>query len=221
MILKWFLLGVLACLNKKVKKPCHLKDERNERNGLHNEEISGINFELVSILEKGHSKLAKLLAKTGLHFNEVNCKERLQNFYKDYHIALKQEEYLKHVHDVTTDLSMIELAIDEAWDMEMSFHKSCQRAAINCLRKNIGDENLFVWTLHHLSFERGLSFEIQKICQKYYSGMKKSVDWKSSMITLVLEIWCIFQTYFDMFQDLLFSLMLYHVSNNLLVRYIL
>ena len=80
----------------------------------------------------------------------------MQNFYKDYHIAQKQEEYLKHVHDVTTDLSMIELAIDEAWDMEMSFHNSCQRAAIKCLRKNIEDENLFVWTLNHLSFERGL-----------------------------------------------------------------
>ena len=191
--------------------------EKDERNGFHNEGFSGINIELVSILEKGHSKLARLLAEVGLHFKEVDCKEKLQNIYKVYQTSQKQEEYYKHVHDVTTDLGMVELAIDEAWLLEMSYHYDCQRAAIKCLRKSIGDDNLFIWTLNHLPLERGLSFRMQKTFQNYFPLNKKSLDWKSSITTLLLEIWCIFQSYFDVFQDLLFSLMLYHVSNKLLV----
>ena len=199
-------------------------------NGISTESIVDINIELVSILEKGHSKLAKLLAKTGIYLQEVNCKEirlkeMLLKIYQDYHIAQKQESYFKHVKDVTSDLSMIELAVDEAWNLEMTFHSSCQRAAIKCMRKNITDENLFIWICNHLACERGIAFEIQKIWQNYYTVPKKTaVDWKSSVwkssvTSLIMEPWSIFQSYFDTYQDLLFSLMLYHVSNNLLVRF--
>ena len=93
-----------------------------------------------------------------------------------------------------------------------------QPSIIMDLRKNIKDETLFIWTCNHLACERGLAFKLQKILKKYYSGDNKRVNWKSSVVSFLMETWAIFQTYFDTYQDLIFSLMLHHVSNNLLVR---
>ena len=131
----------------------------------------------------------------------------------------KQKSYFDHVKDVTTDLNMIEIAVDEAWKIEMDLHSFCQRAAIKCMRKNIKDESLFIWICNHLECERGLTFKLQKMFEKFYSHDKRKVDWISSVKTCIIEVWAIFQMYYDTYQDVIFILLLHHVSNKLLVNY--
>ena len=99
----------------------------------------------------------------------------------------------------------------------MNLHGHCQRAAIKCMRNNIKDETIFIWTCNRLACERGLAFKFQKMLQNFYSSDNKKVDWKSSIVSFLMETWSIFQIYFDTYQDLIFSLMLHHVSKNLLV----
>ena len=108
------------CLYKKDKNEASSQVEMAAINGRLIEGPSNIiNVELVSVLEKDHN-FTQSSCRTSCHYNELNCKETLHRIYQTYHTLQKQKSYFEHVKDVTADLNMIEIAIDEAWTLGRS-----------------------------------------------------------------------------------------------------
>lgn len=106
---------IQLCLYKKGKHETSYQKEMPAINGSLIEETNhSVNVELVSVLEKDHN-FAQTSCRISCYYDEVSCKDTLKKIYEYYHSLKRQRAYYEHVKDVTVDLNMIEIAIDEAW----------------------------------------------------------------------------------------------------------